>query len=122
MAKKSSTVKDLSGFIQVTMKNIKMALAVGDHFFVVEPVGKQYEVIARGVIRPRLKKGWITVQKDAFGIETIAEHTFFSHQEETLDEYHNNVFAALFVLIDRGNVYVKKTVKTKATYNLKPTV
>lgn len=119
MAKTSNRIKDLSEYIQITRKNIKTGLGIGDHFFVIESVGKQYEVKARGVIRPRLKKGWITVETDAHGVSTIASHTFRCDNEETVAEYHNNVFGPLFNLIDQGVVYKKKTITTKSRYTLR---
>lgn len=116
-AKSSSTIKTLDDYIQVTDKNKKVALQVGSHFWIIVPKGKQYEVLQRAVIRPRLKKGMITVTRDAVRLMTVS-HEFYVRSEETPDEYANNM-APIKALIDQGCVYVHKTNKTKAEFSIR---
>lgn len=119
MSSRSNILKNLDDFIAVSRKNMKMALAVGDNFFIIEkkPDGKA-EIMGHGHIAPRLRHGWWEVKRMPHGINSYVDWNLFVDQEQNPDEYKDG-FSPLFFLIDQQKIFISKTNNSKTIYTQK---
>lgn len=120
MAKKSTTIKSLDDYIQVTRKNMKMALEIGSHFFLIAKKGKQFDILDVDCIRPRLRKGRISITNFPATLQRTSTVDIWIQDEETPEQYQSSHWAPMFEMIDAGKVYIHKTNRQKATFSLTP--
>jgi hypothetical protein len=116
--KTTSVIKTIDDFILVTMKNIGMALAVYDHFYIIEKKGKQWEIKDRGDVRPRLKRGMMRIENYPVTASRSSTIECFVPEEETPERYEMHHKAPLRDLVNKGVVYVHKTKREKSKYSL----